>query len=95
VTTTVCLKPGATPFAQWRSIYFGAGVSVDANCRSVVDAGARTIEQIVAAGLPVYGINTGFGKLASVSINAADLATLQRNLVLSHASGVGSALPGL
>ena len=40
-------------------------------------------------GEPVYGINTGFGKLASVHIAAGDLATLQRNIVLSHAAGVG------
>ena len=39
--------------------------------------------------MPVYGINTGFGKLASVHIAAGDLAALQRNIVLSHAAGVG------
>jgi histidine ammonia-lyase len=39
---------------------------------------------IVADGAPVYGINTGLGKLASVRIGAADLGTLQRNTVLSH-----------
>ena len=44
-------------------------------------------------GEPVYGINTGFGKLASVRIEAADLATLQRNIVLSHAAGVGEPMP--
>jgi histidine ammonia-lyase len=58
-----------------------------------VDAGARVIEQVVAAGAPVYGINTGFGKLASVRIDADDLAALQRNLVLSHSAGVGDPLP--
>ena len=40
---------------------------------------------------PVYGVNTGFGKLASVKIAAGDTATLQRNLILSHCSGVGDA----
>ena len=49
--------------------------------------------RIVAKGEPVYGINTGFGKLASVRIAAADLATLQRNIVLSHAAGVGEPMP--
>ena len=44
-------------------------------------------------GEPVYGINTGFGKLASVRIGSADLASLQRNIVLSHAAGVGEPLP--
>ena len=49
--------------------------------------------KIVAKGEPVYGINTGFGKLASVRIPAADLETLQRNIVLSHAAGVGEPMP--
>ncbi len=40
-----------------------------------------------------YGVNTGFGKLASVRIADGDLATLQRNLILSHAVGTGPALP--
>ena len=48
-----------------------------------------TVERIVAKGEPVYGINTGFGKLASVRIGNADLASLQRNIVLSHAAGTG------
>ena len=48
---------------------------------------------IIAKGEPVYGINTGFGKLASVRIPPADLATLQRNIVLSHAAGVGAPMP--
>jgi histidine ammonia-lyase len=93
VSSTVTLNPGAIPLAAWRAIYLGADVSLAATCRPAVDAGAATIDRIVALGAPVYGINTGFGKLASVSINARDLATLQRNLVLSHASGVGERLP--
>jgi histidine ammonia-lyase len=41
----------------------------------------------------VYGVNTGFGKLASIHIAAADTETLQRNLILSHCCGVGEATP--
>ena len=51
------------------------------------------VDRIVAKGEPVYGVNTGFGKLASVQIAMGDLETLQRNLVLSHAAGVGEATP--
>jgi histidine ammonia-lyase len=51
------------------------------------------VSRIVEAGEPVYGINTGFGKLATVLIDAADLQILQRNIVLSHAAGVGEPLP--
>jgi histidine ammonia-lyase len=51
------------------------------------------VEAVVATGAPVYGITTGFGKLSDVAIVPADVATLQRNLVLSHAAGVGDPLP--
>jgi histidine ammonia-lyase len=50
------------------------------------------IERILAAGETVYGVNTGFGKLADVRIPADKLAELQINLVRSHAGGVGDAL---
>ncbi|WP_262299612.1 histidine ammonia-lyase [Microvirga sesbaniae] len=87
------LQPGSVALADWRLVYFGAAVALDQDCRAAIEAGARTIEAIVAKGEPVYGINTGFGKLASVRIGAADLATLQRNIVLSHAAGTGEPLP--
>jgi histidine ammonia-lyase len=87
------LIPGSVTLAGWRQVYFGASVSLDDACRPAVEAGARTIEAIVAKGNPVYGINTGFGKLASVRIDSSDLAALQRNIVLSHAAGVGEPLP--
>jgi histidine ammonia-lyase len=87
------LHPGSVSLADWRSVYFGADVALDQDCRPAIEAGAKTIQTIVAKGEPVYGINTGFGKLASVRIGSADLATLQRNIVLSHAAGVGEPLP--
>lgn len=57
-----------------------------------LDDGAAAVDRIVATGATVYGINTGFGLLANTRIADADLKTLQRNLVLSHACGVGDAL---
>jgi histidine ammonia-lyase len=93
LTGTVTLNPGAVTLADWREVYRGAAVVLDTRCRPKVESAARTIEAIVAKGDPVYGVNTGFGKLASVRIDSADLATLQRNIVLSHAAGVGEALP--
>jgi histidine ammonia-lyase len=57
-----------------------------------VDKGAATVAAIVAEGRTVYGINTGFGLLANTSIAPGDLETLQKNLVLSHACGVGPLL---
>lgn len=90
---TIVLTPGAAALADWRAIYRGAPVSLDPASRPKVAAAADLVAAIVAEGAPVYGINTGFGKLASVRIEGADLATLQRNIVLSHAAGVGEAAP--
>ncbi len=90
---TVTLQPGRMRLADWRAIYRGAGATLEAGCRPAVEAAAETVRAIVAKGDPVYGINTGFGKLASVRIAEADLATLQRNIVLSHAAGLGEPLP--
>ncbi|MBX3484686.1 histidine ammonia-lyase [Phenylobacterium sp.] len=87
------MKPGDVPLADWRAIWRGAEVRLDPACGPAVAQSAAAIERILAKGAPVYGINTGFGKLASVRIEAADLATLQRNIVLSHAAGTGEATP--
>lgn len=92
-TAPVTIRPGATPLADWRAIYRGAPVTLDPASRDAIAASAAAVRAIVAAGAPVYGINTGFGKLASVSIAAEDLETLQRNIVLSHAAGVGDPMP--
>ncbi|MBM3927737.1 MAG: histidine ammonia-lyase [Sphingomonadales bacterium] len=89
----IVLTPGATTLTDWRAVYRGSPVSLDAACRSAIAVSATAVERIVARGNPVYGINTGFGKLASVRIEADDLATLQRNIVLSHAAGVGAPSP--
>ena len=93
MTERVTLVPGSVPLSALRAIYFGADVALDLSCRSAVEASAETIAAIVAKGEPVYGVTTGFGKLAGVRIATNDLATLQRNLVLSHAAGVGEPLP--
>ncbi|KQN94629.1 MULTISPECIES: histidine ammonia-lyase [Stenotrophomonas] len=87
------LRPGHVPLAQWRQIYRGASVRLDASAQAAVLRSAQVVEAIVAKGEPVYGINTGFGKLASVRIEREDLETLQRNIVLSHAAGVGEPMP--
>jgi len=89
----VTLRPGSVTLAEWRAIYRGAEVRLDPSCAPVIAASAASVARIVAKGEPAYGINTGFGKLASVRIEAGDLATLQRNIVLSHAAGVGEPTP--
>lgn len=91
--TEILLKAGAVSLADWRAIYAGAKLRLDPACLAGVEASERTVAEIVAKGDPVYGINTGFGKLASVRIDAADLAELQRNIVLSHSAGMGEPMP--
>lgn len=90
---TIILTPGEVPLADWRAIYRGADVRLDPATAPAVAASAAAVERILARHEPVYGINTGFGKLASVRIGDDDLATLQRNIVLSHAAGVGAPSP--
>jgi histidine ammonia-lyase len=90
---TITLKPGRATLADWRAVAEGASVRLDPAALPAIEASARAVDAIVARGEPVYGINTGFGKLASVRIGPADLATLQRNIVLSHAAGVGEPAP--
>jgi histidine ammonia-lyase len=89
----VVLEPGRVPLGHWRAILRGAEVALDPGSAPAIAAGAAAVRRIVSAGAPVYGINTGFGRLASVRIDDADLRTLQRNIVLSHAAGVGEPMP--
>ncbi|RYC30452.1 histidine ammonia-lyase [Lichenibacterium minor] len=93
MSAPLLLAPGAVPLSAWRDIYFGRAATLDPACRPAVERAAGVVDAIVARGEPVYGVNTGFGKLSSVRIAAGDLAALQRNIVLSHAAGVGAPLP--
>jgi len=67
-------------------------VTLADNARVRVEASRRVVEQIVAEGRTVYGVNTGFGKLSDVSIQSSQLRQLQLNLVRSHAVGLGKPL---
>ena len=89
----IVMEPGAVTLAQWRDIYRGAIPRLDQAAAPQIAASAAAVERIIQKGEPVYGINTGFGKLASVRIGDADLAKLQRNIVLSHAAGTGAPSP--
>ena len=64
-------------------------ITLDRKCKSAVERAAAVVTAVVNADDAVYGVNTGFGKLASVRIPPEDSATLQRNLILSHCAGVG------
>ena len=90
---SIAIEAGAVSLADWRRIYRGETPILDASCRAKITASAAAVARILAKHEPVYGINTGFGKLASVRISDDDLLTLQRNIVLSHAAGVGEPMP--
>ncbi|WP_158915275.1 histidine ammonia-lyase [Caulobacter sp. S45] len=90
---SVNLRPGEVTLPEWRAVYRGAGVGLNPACAPKVAASAEAVAAILSHGEPVYGVNTGFGKLASVRIAPEDLEQLQRNIVLSHAAGVGEPSP--
>ncbi len=89
----ITLHPGSVPLSDLEAIYrTGAPARLDDAFRPGIAKAAARIAEIAGGGDAVYGVNTGFGKLASVRIPPSDLATLQRNLILSHCCGVGAAL---
>jgi histidine ammonia-lyase len=80
--TTITLTPGAASLDQLRQVYrAGLSAKLDAAARPAVDRAAAQVAEAAKGGEPVYGVNTGFGKLASVKIKPEDTATLQRNLI--------------
>ena len=90
---TLTLNPEAIDLATLRQLWQGAPAKLDAASLDRIRASAASVERIVAGGETVYGVNTGFGLLASTRIPAERLAELQRNLILSHSCGLGDALP--
>ncbi|MEO9779915.1 MAG: histidine ammonia-lyase [Sedimentitalea sp.] len=91
--TTLTLTPGAVTLDDLAAIFWNeASVRLDPACHPAIELAHARIAQAVAGTEAVYGVNTGFGKLASVKIASEDTATLQRNLILSHCCGVGPAI---
>jgi histidine ammonia-lyase len=88
------LIPAQTPLAQLERIYRQELPSVlDPAAKTGVLAAAAQIAAAAAGDVAVYGVNTGFGKLASLKIAPQDTAKLQENLILSHCCGVGDPMP--
>ncbi|MGM3173556.1 histidine ammonia-lyase [Dickeya lacustris] len=93
-TQCICLTPGAVSLATLRVMYHGGVMlTLDEPSRAAVRAAQQTVQHILGQDRVVYGINTGFGKLAQTRIAPQRLAELQRNLVLSHSVGIGKLLP--
>jgi len=88
------LQPGQVSLQDLRKIWRGeVRLALDPATRTMIAAAQQTVQDIIDGGRVVYGINTGFGKLAQKRIAPEHLADLQRNLVLSHAVGTGADLP--
>ena len=84
------LIPGQLSLAQLRDIYQRpVTLRLDNSASAPIEASVACVEHILAENRTTYGINTGFGLLASTKIASQDLENLQRSLVLSHAAGVG------
>ncbi len=91
---TLTLQAGALSLAALRRIYEEPTVlRLSAQDRGCIAQAGALVDRIVAGGETAYGINTGFGLLAQTRIPNEQLELLQRNLLLSHAAGVGDALP--
>ncbi|RFB05168.1 histidine ammonia-lyase [Parvularcula marina] len=91
---SIVLNPGQATLTLLERIYRGEeAFHLDRTARAGVDQSAEKIAQAVRGSAPIYGVNTGFGKLASVRIETAHIEQLQRNLILSHCAGTGAPLP--
>lgn len=92
--STFTLTPGRITLGDLRSFYFGQmNIRLEEATFDTLQRAADSVERIVGRGEPVYGVNTGFGKLAKTRIPDDRLRDLQRNLVLSHAAGIGQPMP--
>ncbi|MDO5087878.1 MAG: histidine ammonia-lyase [Comamonadaceae bacterium] len=92
--SALTLHPGQVSLADLRRIHAGGvHLTLEAAARARLGEAQAAVQRILAAGEVVYGINTGFGKLAQTIIAPERLAELQRNLVLSHSVGTGEPLP--
>jgi histidine ammonia-lyase len=87
------LRPGELALPQLKAVLESpVKITLDPDCIPAIEASAALVAQVMAEGRTVYGINTGFGLLANTRIEADELETLQRSIVLSHAAGVGDFL---
>jgi len=91
--TALTMRPGRLTLEELQAIHAGGQpLAIDATADAAIAASAAVVQRAAQGSAAVYGVNTGFGKLASTRISEADLATLQLNLIRSHSVGVGAPL---
>ena len=89
----IVVMPGTVGLDVLARVLAGATVELDVSFWPRVEAAAEIVAKAARTDVPAYGINTGFGKLASTRIAPDQTTLLQRNLILSHCCGVGPATP--
>ncbi len=92
-TKQLTIRAGRLSLAELRDVYRQPfKIDLEAPAWEPIETARRTVLEVIESGAVVYGVNTGFGLLANTRIDNQDLQTLQRNLLLSHAVGVGELL---
>ncbi|WP_425409178.1 histidine ammonia-lyase [Hyphococcus sp.] len=87
---SISLTPGSVSLETLEAVYRGGEpAALDPACHAAIERSAAILSKAATGDEPVYGVNTGFGKLANRRIAPEDVETLQRNLILSHCAGVG------
>jgi histidine ammonia-lyase len=91
--TTLQLNPGLLTLDDLQALHAGGlTLTLDPSAHAPIAASAAVVQRAAAGDAPVYGVNTGFGKLANKRISQGELEALQRNLIRSHSVGVGAPL---
>src|SRR5262245_11614078 len=80
--------------AVWRIAVEGAAVTIDPDALGRVAANREALDGAIERGERIYGVTTGLGALVRERVSAEDAATMQRDVLRSHAAGVGEPLPG-
>lgn len=90
INKKMMLHTGQMTLADLRHVYqYPVNISLDESADVPIEQSVKCVQTILAEKRTAYGINTGFGLLASTRIATEDLENLQRSIVLSHAAGVG------
>ena len=90
---TITIQPGHLTLDQLHAIHAGVvQLALPESSRATIRASQQVVQRAADGDAPVYGVNTGFGKLANQRISKEQLATLQLNLIRSHSVGVGEPL---
>ena len=87
------LHPGPLSWSQLNSLYRAERIVLSDAARNQVQRAHDFLQEVVASGKTVYGVNTGFGQLANVRVGDDALHQLQENILRSHAAGLGAPLP--